>query len=90
MIGSLANIWRLAQCDVNPTTDYSIGLSIPDATGVAALLALFSYVSPITMIEVPFLMLCTLHRTQNYKNIFVYKIFMITEVITRIYLRNLK
>ncbi|CAF1130215.1 unnamed protein product [Adineta ricciae] len=34
----------------------------PAAAGVVALLALFSYVSSVTMTGVAFLMLCTLHR----------------------------
>jgi CDP-diacylglycerol--serine O-phosphatidyltransferase len=57
---SLAGAWRLARSNVHPTRDYFIGLPIPAAGIVVALLALFSFVSPLTMIVLALLMISPL------------------------------
>ncbi|CAF1488489.1 unnamed protein product [Adineta ricciae] len=54
----LAGVWRLSQYGVNPP-----------AASVVALLALFSYVSSITMIGVAFSMVATLRHPKLYKYI---------------------
>ncbi|CAF3570372.1 unnamed protein product [Rotaria sordida] len=56
----LTGAWRLARFNVNPTHDYFIGLPIPAAGIVVALLALFSFVSPLIMIGLALLMISPL------------------------------
>ncbi|CAF1579362.1 unnamed protein product [Rotaria sp. Silwood1] len=56
----LAGAWRLARFNVHPTHDYFIGLPIPAAGIVVALLALFSFVSPLIMIGLALLMISPL------------------------------
>ncbi|CAF2850666.1 unnamed protein product [Rotaria sp. Silwood2] len=56
----LAGAWRLARFNVHPTHEYFIGLPIPAAGIVVALLALFSFVSPLIMIGLALLMISPL------------------------------
>ncbi|CAF3174612.1 unnamed protein product [Rotaria socialis] len=56
----LAGAWRLARFNVHPTHDYFIGLPIPVAGIIVALLAIFSFVSPLIMIGLALLMISPL------------------------------
>lgn len=56
-ISRLAGAWRLAQFNVHPTHEYFVGLPIPAAGIVVALLAIFSFVSPLIMIGLALLMI---------------------------------
>jgi len=56
----LAGAWRLARFNVHPTHDHFIGLPIPAAGITVAILALFSFVSPLIMIGLAVLMVSPL------------------------------
>jgi CDP-diacylglycerol--serine O-phosphatidyltransferase len=60
LISSLASAWHLARFNVRPTNEYFIGLPIQAASIVVALLALFSFVSPLIMIGLALLMISPL------------------------------
>ncbi|CAF0821219.1 unnamed protein product [Adineta steineri] len=56
----LAGAWRLARFNAHPTHEYFIGLPITAAGICVALLALFSFVSPLIMIILALLMISPL------------------------------